>query len=100
MGQSLLPHVMLLFVGVVYCDLDNKTGCFISDIDNQQSLLEYQETLPLYLLQQLDINYDEMPVFTAAKLLQLYIGDDNVNANEVDFKKAFELTTYLHDRVS
>lgn len=85
-------------LAAVWAD-DDPEDDVIQDIDNQQSLLEYQETLPLYLLQQLDINYDEMPVFTAAKLLQLYIGDDNVNANEVDFKKAFELTTYLHDRL-
>jgi len=25
----------------------------------------------------------------------LYVGDENVNANEVDFKKAFELISHL-----
>jgi len=71
----------------------------IEDIDSQQTLIKYQETLPSILLEQLDIKYDEMQVFDAEKLIQMYIGDENINGNEVDFKKAFELTTYLQDRV-
>lgn len=85
-------------LAAVWADEDPEDD-LIEEIDSQQTMIEYQETLPLYLLEQLDLKYEEMPVFTPEKLLELYIGDDNVNANEVDFKKAFELTTFMQDRM-
>uniref|UniRef100_F6Z5Q9 Nucleoporin Nup133/Nup155-like C-terminal domain-containing protein n=1 Tax=Ciona intestinalis TaxID=7719 RepID=F6Z5Q9_CIOIN len=69
----------------------------IEEFSQQQELVQYQETLPAVVLESMQTTIDTMPVYQPTKLIQLYIGDVNQNANEVDFKKAFELLRYLSD---
>nr|XP_039249064.1 nuclear pore complex protein Nup133-like [Styela clava] len=67
----------------------------VESISSQQALIRYQETLPGSVLEKLGMTVDNMPVFTVQKLIELYIGDENVASNEVDFKKALDLLEFL-----
>lgn len=67
----------------------------ISDSTSLQTLLKYQETLPSAVLQTLGITVDEMPVYSPEELIKFYIGDDNIQANEVDFMKALDLLSFI-----
>ncbi|XP_069036150.1 nuclear pore complex protein Nup133 [Lepisosteus oculatus] len=67
----------------------------LNDIMEQERFLLHQETLPRQLLEEKQLNPDTMPLLTAHSLVNLYICDDNRNANEYDFKKALDLLEYM-----
>uniref|UniRef100_A0ACB8GC78 Uncharacterized protein n=1 Tax=Sphaerodactylus townsendi TaxID=933632 RepID=A0ACB8GC78_9SAUR len=63
----------------------------------QEHFLLHQETLPEQLLAEKELNLSEMPVLSAAQLIELYICDENRRANEYDFKKALDLLEYIDE---
>ncbi|XP_072121492.1 nuclear pore complex protein Nup133 [Mobula birostris] len=67
----------------------------IEDLNAQEQYLLHQDTLPMELLERKQLNVDTMPVLSASQLIDLYISDDNVRANEYDFKKALDLLEYV-----
>nr|CAB3264503.1 nuclear pore complex protein Nup133-like [Phallusia mammillata] len=67
----------------------------VEEVNQEHLLLQYQETLPSVVLENLNTDPDTMSVFSPSKLIQLYVGEDNIFSNEVDFKKAFEIIPYL-----
>lgn len=69
----------------------------VDDIVEQERFLLHQETLPRQLLEEKQQNPDTMPVLSAHNLIQLYICDDNRQANEYDFKKALDLLEYIEE---
>lgn len=69
----------------------------VDDIVEQERFLLHQETLPRQLLEEKQQNPDTMPLLSAHNLIQLYVCDDNRQANEYDFKKALDLLEYLHE---
>lgn len=87
-------------------------------VEVELALLMHQEQLPVAVLQAYDLDPNTMRVLTALELidvcvyqwpfffnsfiykrivLQMYICDENVLANELDFKKALDLLNYLED---
>ncbi|GCB67786.1 hypothetical protein scyTo_0010298 [Scyliorhinus torazame] len=67
----------------------------MEDLTVQERYLLHQETLPKDLLDQKQLNIDTMPVLTASQLIHLYISDENIEANEYDFKKALDLLEFV-----
>ncbi|XP_076802296.1 nuclear pore complex protein Nup133-like [Clavelina lepadiformis] len=83
-------------LAAVFSDNDKETIRRKTEvIDHEQMLLKYQETLPSSVYETLTASPDCAPVYSPTKLIELYIGDLNQHANEVDFKKAFELLDYI-----
>ncbi|XP_023190410.1 nuclear pore complex protein Nup133 isoform X2 [Xiphophorus maculatus] len=72
----------------------------VDDIVEQERFLLHQETLPKRLLEEKEQNLDTMPLLNAHNLIQLYICDDNRQANEYDFKKALDLLEYIDEEDS
>uniref|UniRef100_A0A3Q2D098 Nuclear pore complex protein Nup133 n=1 Tax=Cyprinodon variegatus TaxID=28743 RepID=A0A3Q2D098_CYPVA len=72
----------------------------VDDIVEQERFLLHQETLPRRLLEEKQQNPDSMPLLSAHNLIQLYICDDNRQANEYDFKKALDLLEYIDEEDS
>uniref|UniRef100_A0A3B5LVW4 Nuclear pore complex protein Nup133 n=1 Tax=Xiphophorus couchianus TaxID=32473 RepID=A0A3B5LVW4_9TELE len=70
------------------------------NIVEQERFLLHQETLPKRLLEEKEQNLDTMPLLNAHNLIQLYICDDNRQANEYDFKKALDLLEYIDEEDS
>uniref|UniRef100_A0A3B3YUM1 Nucleoporin Nup133/Nup155-like C-terminal domain-containing protein n=1 Tax=Poecilia mexicana TaxID=48701 RepID=A0A3B3YUM1_9TELE len=70
------------------------------NIVEQERFLLHQETLPKRLLEEKEQNPDTMPLLSAHNLIQLYICDDNRQANEYDFKKALDLLGYIKEEDS
>ncbi|XP_072031616.1 nuclear pore complex protein Nup133-like [Amphiura filiformis] len=69
-----------------------------SDVDGLNAELEIilnQELLPKELIEKLTLDAEDQPVMAPWQLVELYISDSNVNANEYDFKKALDLLQYL-----
>lgn len=67
----------------------------IQDINTEQDLLKYEESLPLAVIEEQNMEYENMPVLSPEQLIELYTGDANKHANEIDFKKALELLRYI-----
>ncbi|KAM4749954.1 nuclear pore complex protein Nup133 [Anableps anableps] len=72
----------------------------VDDIVEQERFLLHQETLPRRLLEEKQQNPDTMPLLSTHNLIQLYICDDNRQANEYDFKKALDLLEYIDEEDS
>lgn len=72
----------------------------VDEIVEQERFLLHQETLPKRLLEEKQQNPDTMPLLNAHNLIQLYICDDNRQANEYDFKKALDLLEYIDEEDS
>lgn len=93
----------------------------LESVEAELALLTHQEQLPAVVLQAYDIDPNTMRVFTAPELievchhqskkflcnnyfrhsfflfLKMYICDENVLANELDFKKALDLLNFLEN---
>jgi len=67
----------------------------LQEIDQEKLLVKYQETLPASLVADFGIDAKSMPVLSPERLVELYTSESNKLANEVDFKKALELISFL-----
>jgi len=80
-------------------------GCCHTDLIRQQldrieselDLATHQEQLPAAVLEAFGVDANTMRVFTPQELVEMYICDENVLANELDFKKALDLLHYIDD---
>ncbi|CAG2211757.1 NUP133 [Mytilus edulis] len=63
----------------------------IEDINREQDLITHQEQLPPRVIQHLGMEEDNMRVLAPVEIIQQYISDFNIDANEFDFKKALDL---------
>ena len=94
----------LLSLAKLHFALEEKIGPDVeavrADIDRLEmelALLMHQEQLPATLLQSYGLDPDTMRVLTAEELIEMYTSDENVMANELDFKKAFDLLNFIED---
>ncbi|XP_052097851.1 nuclear pore complex protein Nup133-like isoform X1 [Mytilus californianus] len=67
----------------------------IDDINREQDLITHQEQLPARVIQHLGMEEDNMRVLQPVEIIQQYISDFNIDANEFDFKKALDLLQYI-----
>ncbi|KAL8610413.1 hypothetical protein ACOMHN_035130 [Nucella lapillus] len=67
----------------------------VGAINEELTQVSLQETLPKETLERVGLDPANMRVLSAAELIKLYAGDDNVMATEVDYKKALELLMYI-----
>ncbi|XP_048392144.1 nuclear pore complex protein Nup133 isoform X2 [Stegostoma tigrinum] len=67
----------------------------MEELTAQERYLLHQETLPMELITKKQFDVDTMPVLNALQLIHLYISDDNIKANEYDFKKALDLLEFV-----
>lgn len=67
----------------------------MEELNAQERYLLHQDTLPMELMERKQLNTDTMPVLSASQLIHLYIGDDNIRANDYDFKKALDLLEFV-----
>lgn len=66
----------------------------VNAINEEQSLLLYQETLPAAVLEAFGQDLDTMRVLKPEELIEMYVCGENEQANEYDFKKALDLLTF------
>jgi hypothetical protein len=57
-------------------------------------LLFIQEQLPSSVLDQFGLERGSMRVLSPREIIQLYIGEENADADHMDFKKALDLLDY------
>ncbi|KYN19289.1 hypothetical protein ALC57_08466 [Trachymyrmex cornetzi] len=73
---------------------DKVVDC-VKTIDNELTLIAYQEDLPAQVLTTYGYDIKKLRVLTPRELIMLYTSNDNVIANEYDFKKALDLLDYV-----
>ncbi|XP_053999157.1 nuclear pore complex protein Nup133 [Hylaeus anthracinus] len=76
---------------------DDSHEDFVSRIDNELALIAHQEDLPTQVLTTYGYDVEKLRVFTPTELITLYTSEDNVDANEYDFKKALDLLDYVEE---
>ncbi|KAG6799905.1 nuclear pore complex protein [Apis mellifera caucasica] len=76
-------------------DLEEEIRDCVKRIDNELALIAHQEDLPTQLLTTYGYDVEKLRVFTPTELITLYTSDDNIEANEYDFKKALDLLKYM-----
>ncbi|KAL6440868.1 hypothetical protein ACFW04_003354 [Cataglyphis niger] len=67
----------------------------IETINTELTLIAYQEDLPAQVLTMYGYDIKNLRVLTPRELIMLYTSNDNVMANEYDFKKALDLLDYI-----
>ncbi|XP_076243006.1 nuclear pore complex protein Nup133 [Calliopsis andreniformis] len=76
-------------------DVDGKVKSDVKEINSELALVAYQEDLPAQVLMTYGYDIEKLRVFTPTELITLYTSEDNVIANEYDFKKALDLLEYV-----
>ncbi|XP_036140660.1 nuclear pore complex protein Nup133 isoform X2 [Monomorium pharaonis] len=74
---------------------EDKVMDCVKTIDNELTLIAYQEDLPAQVLMTYGYDIKKLRVLTPRELIMLYTSSDNVIANEYDFKKALDLLDYM-----
>ncbi|GAB0092436.1 Nuclear pore complex protein Nup133 [Sergentomyia squamirostris] len=69
----------------------------IEMINNELNLIEYQEQLPLGILQAFGYDTENPKVLRPEEIINLYISDENDTATEYDFRKALEMLQFVED---
>ena len=66
-------------------------------IFSELNIISAQENLPKSVLNSIDAGDDasKMKVLSPRDLIELYIGEDNREADHLDFKKALDLLDYI-----
>lgn len=67
----------------------------INDINREQDLITHQEQLPPRVIEHLGMEEGNMAVLPPEQIIEQYISDFNIDANEFDFKKALDLLQYI-----
>ncbi|XP_046848153.1 LOW QUALITY PROTEIN: nuclear pore complex protein Nup133-like [Xenia sp. Carnegie-2017] len=70
----------------------------IQEISNKQTLVMYQESLPIDILQNASLDPVQMAPLTPEELIELLISDVNKQRNENDFMKALTYEATEHER--
>lgn len=76
-------------------DPEEQVKSSVKRIDNELSLIAHQEDLPMQVLRTYGYDIEKLRVFSATELITLYTSEDNLDANEYDFKKALDLLEYV-----
>ncbi|XP_050469604.1 nuclear pore complex protein Nup133 [Bombus huntii] len=76
-------------------DLEEEVKDCVKRINNELALVAYQEELPTQVLTTYGYDVEKLQVFTPTELITLYTSEDNIDANEYDFKKALDLLEYV-----
>uniref|UniRef100_A0A1B0CE80 Nucleoporin Nup133/Nup155-like N-terminal domain-containing protein n=1 Tax=Lutzomyia longipalpis TaxID=7200 RepID=A0A1B0CE80_LUTLO len=69
----------------------------IETINNELNLIEYQEQLPIAVLQAFGYDTDNPKVLKAEEIINLYISEENEAATEYDFRKALEMLSFVEE---
>uniref|UniRef100_A0A1E1XA31 Putative nuclear pore complex protein n=1 Tax=Amblyomma aureolatum TaxID=187763 RepID=A0A1E1XA31_9ACAR len=72
-------------------------GDLINNINKEQALITYQESLPSEVKEAYCLDPKDMKVLGPEELIEMYISGDNVNADEYDITKALELLDFIED---
>lgn len=70
---------------------EEEVGRQLGVVEQEMALVAAQEQLPTSVLRQFGFDRETMRVLTAREMIELYIGDENLEADYVDFKKALDL---------
>ena len=77
-------------------DSENNADEALNLIDHEMNLINAQEQLPKSILEAYGFDSsDQMKVLSPRQLIELYISEENRDADQVDFKKALDLLDYL-----
>ena len=77
-------------------DGENSADEALNLIDHEMNLINAQEQLPKSILEAYGFDSsDQMKVLSPRQLIELYISEENRDADQVDFKKALDLLDYL-----
>ena len=68
----------------------------VAGVDQEMCLVAAQEQLPTSVLSQFGFDRESMRVLTPREMIELYIGEENVEADHIDFKKALDLLGYVN----
>ncbi|KAK2188235.1 hypothetical protein NP493_139g03010 [Ridgeia piscesae] len=68
----------------------------IEAINRELDLILHQEQLPQDVVEGLGTDIDNMRVLSAKEIIDLYVGEFNVDANEFDFMKALDLLQFIN----
>jgi len=63
-------------------------------VEQDMSLVAAQEQLPSSVLGQFGFDRESMRVLSPREMIELYIGEENVEADHIDFKKALDLLSF------
>lgn len=78
-------------------ELEDKVAECTKSINNELTLVAYQEDLPAQVLAMYGYDIKNLRVLAPRELIMLYTSSDNTIANEYDFKKALDLLDYMEN---
>ncbi|XP_059094944.1 nuclear pore complex protein Nup133-like [Tigriopus californicus] len=68
----------------------------VNDVEDQLMVLDAQEQLPKSVMDAFKFDSESMHVLAAREIIELYIGDENIQGDHIDFKKALDLLDFVN----
>jgi len=65
-------------------------------VDQEMCLVAAQEQLPTQVLGQFGFDRENMRVLSPREMIELYVGEENVEADHIEFKKALDLLNFVN----
>lgn len=73
------------------------THIYVDNVNSRLELINYQEELPDYVLQQFGYDTIKPCVIEPKDLINLFICKEYVDATELEFKKALDILNFIQD---
>jgi len=77
------------------CEDDVLKATQLAKIEQEMCLVAAQEQLPTQVLGQFGFDRENMRVLSPREMIELYVGEENVDADYIDFKKALDLLNFV-----
>jgi len=78
------------------CDDDETRGRQLAMVEQEMCLVAAQEQLPTQVLGQFGFDRDSMRVLSPREMIELYVGEENIEADHIEFKKALDLLNFVN----
>merc|ERR1719347_2495890 len=78
------------------CDDDETRERQLAMVEQEMCLVAAQEQLPTQVLGQFGFDRDSMRVLSPREMIELYVGEENIEADHIEFKKALDLLNFVN----
>eukprot|EP00095_Tigriopus_kingsejongensis_P004237 maker-scaffold711_size108467-snap-gene-0.25 protein:Tk04237 transcript:maker-scaffold711_size108467-snap-gene-0.25-mRNA-1 annotation:"hypothetical protein LOTGIDRAFT_233315" len=68
----------------------------VQEVEDQLTVIAAQEQLPKCVLEAFNFNLSTMHVLSVREIIELYIGNENIQGDHIDFKKALDMLDFVN----
>jgi len=89
-------QLSLAKLSALACDDEDIKAQQLGMVDQEMCLVAAQEQLPTQVLGQFGFDRESMRVLSPREMIELYVGEENIEADHIEFKKALDLLNFVN----